>query len=62
MEREAADLRSYTAFKSTFFLPVQSLTLDDILTVNNRKSDVNHPPNELAFTRLISNVGILPPH
>lgn len=57
MEGEAADLRSYIAFRSNFFLPVQSLTLDDILTVNNRKSDVNHPPNELTFTRLIPNVG-----
>lgn len=62
MEGEAADLRSYTAFNSNFFLPVQSLTLDDILTVNNKKSDVKHPPNELTFTRLIPNVGILAPH
>lgn len=62
MEGEAADLRWYTAFKSNFFLPVQSLTLDDILTVNNIKSDVNHPPNEFAFTSLIPNVGTLAHH
>lgn len=57
MEGEAADLRSYTAFNSNFFLPVQYLTLGDILTVNNRKSDVNHPSNELTFTGVIPVLG-----
>lgn len=62
MEGEAADLRSYAAFKSNFFSTGAIPPLDDTLKVNNRKSDVNHPPNELAFIRLIPNVGILAPH